>query len=157
MPCIFERNGISELEALTLALIANDGKRLGPVEEASGYKRLANWGVTPREIAQKVGKSEVHVRNRLALIDAAPSVTAAVQAKEITVTTANQIVRQSGGSIEAQDAALNQAREPGTPKRKKRTALEVAVDRLELLTTEELATLAGEIKARLESGVESEV
>ena len=61
---------LDDREVLELGLIENLQRRdLGPVEEASGYRRLQQeFGQTQAGIAELAGKSRVHVANTLRLL-----------------------------------------------------------------------------------------
>lgn len=111
IPAMIARNGISDSEALFTAIASNDGKPLLPSEEAAAYQRLKNWGVTVVDIAKRVGRTEVHIYNRLKLVDAAPEVKVALDKKEIGVTEARNIVMESAGDIEKQKAKLAKTKE----------------------------------------------
>jgi ParB family transcriptional regulator, chromosome partitioning protein len=62
---------VSDLEAYELALIENlQREDLDPVEEARGYKRLAEeFSLTQEQIAQKLGKNRATVANLLRLLE----------------------------------------------------------------------------------------
>jgi ParB/RepB/Spo0J family partition protein len=111
IPATIARRGISDTEAMLLAIAKNDGKPFLPSEEAAAYQRLKVWGVTVKEIAARVGKSEPHVYNRLKLVDAAPDVREAVDTKAIGVTDARNIVMESGGDVQKQKEKLAKAKE----------------------------------------------
>lgn len=107
IPCIFERLGISDGEALTLALNSNEGKRHTPMEEAKAYARLKSYGYSVTKIADDTGKTTMHVYNRLTLIDASPAVQQAVQEGELGTTAAVEIIKKSKGDIAHQNQALS--------------------------------------------------
>jgi ParB/RepB/Spo0J family partition protein len=62
---------LDEQERLAAMLIENLHRAdLQPLEEAAGYKRLVDeFGLTQRELAAKVGRSQGHVSKRLALLE----------------------------------------------------------------------------------------
>ena len=153
IPAIFERKGISDVEALVTALITNEGKPLDPVEEARGLQRLINWGLTIKDIAGKVGKSEVHIRNRLALTDASPQVQQAVQEKTVTLSDAAKITRQSGGNVAAQDEALKTVKKDAPVRRKKRSKVEIIMGHVQGMKAEDLSTLIKTLQEHLEARV----
>jgi len=115
VPIIVARKNISDIEALTTTLIRNDGKPLAPVEEAQAFGRLIKWGIEAREIAKRIGKSDVFVYQRLKLIDATPEIASALAEGAISIKDASEVVEESGGSIEGQSEAL-----AGKIKQKKR-------------------------------------
>ena len=95
VPCIFEKSDINEVDALVLAIIANDGKPFDPLEEAEAYQRFVNWGFTVDEIAKKIGRSNVSIYEKLALMSASPEVKEALKSKEITVREAAKISKKN--------------------------------------------------------------
>lgn len=110
IPCKFERKTLSQTDAMIMALVSNTGKPLDPVEEAGAMARLKKWGMSADDIAARLGKSRAHVYQQLKLDDAAPAVKKAVQKKEISAKAARQIVQQSGGDIQTQQAELKEAK-----------------------------------------------
>lgn len=62
---------VDDRTAAELALVENlQREDLGPLEEAAGYRALAeHWDMTQEEIAQRVGKSRSAVANALRLLD----------------------------------------------------------------------------------------
>jgi ParB family transcriptional regulator, chromosome partitioning protein len=76
---------ISEREVLELALIENlQREDLNPVEEAKGYQRLTEMGMTQEEVAQAVGKSRVSVTNTVRLLQLPPEGIKALEDGRIT-------------------------------------------------------------------------
>ena len=61
---------ITEEEAFLTCIIENLQRnvKMNPVAEAKGYKLLLSKGWTPHEIAQKIGKSDSYVYDRLRII-----------------------------------------------------------------------------------------
>jgi len=104
VPCQVERRGTNDIDGLVTALIRNDGKPLTAVEESDAYLRLTKWGLTPEQIAKRVGKSVSHIRNRIELAGASPEVRKAVSGKEITIGEAQNIAKNP--SIDGQSEAL---------------------------------------------------
>lgn len=103
VPCIFADRNISDVEAMFLAISANEGKPLDPIEEAEAFNRLKNWGVTVSNIARRKGKSEVFVYRRLLLVNASPELQAEIKAKNINLTEAEEIIKTSQGIIDDQN------------------------------------------------------
>jgi ParB/RepB/Spo0J family partition protein len=119
VPVIVLSSKVSEIELYLESVIANTGKPLEPLEEAASFKRLVNWGLQVSEIARKSGRSVSHIRNRLSLSDATPTVKEAVKNKDITTTDAVKIVKGSGGRVDPQNSALEEKKnEPKVPRRK---------------------------------------
>ena len=74
-------------EVLELALIENLQRAdLNPIEEASGYVRLAReFGITQNKISQTVGKSRASVANAMRLLDLHPDVQTQVAQGNVSV------------------------------------------------------------------------
>lgn len=106
VPAIVAPHTMNDIDLYFESIIANTGKPPTPSEEANSFKRLVAWGVSVKEIAQKTGRSETHVRNRIELSGAIPCVKKSLDEKEITVKDAQEIVKESDGDIEAQEKAL---------------------------------------------------
>ncbi|PZA05877.1 MULTISPECIES: ParB/RepB/Spo0J family partition protein [unclassified Meiothermus] len=76
---------ITDREALELALVENlQREDLNPVEEAQGYQRLVEMGLSQEEIAKAVGKARSTVTNAIRLLQLPKSALAALEAGEIT-------------------------------------------------------------------------
>lgn len=76
---------ISEREALEIALIENlQREDLNPIEEAEGYKRLADMGMTQEEVAQAVGKARVTITNALRLLQLPAEALKALEENQIS-------------------------------------------------------------------------
>jgi ParB family chromosome partitioning protein len=76
---------IGEREALEIALIENlQREDLNPVEEAEGYKRLVDMGMTQEEVARAVGKARVTVTNALRLLQLGAEVMRALEENKIS-------------------------------------------------------------------------
>ena len=95
VPCIFTRPTISQSEAMFLTIFENEGKRFNPVEEAEAFNRLRSWGVKVSEIAKRMGKSEVFVYRRLLLIDASEELKNEIKNKNINLTDAEEIIKDT--------------------------------------------------------------
>jgi ParB/RepB/Spo0J family partition protein len=68
-------------------------KDLTPLEEATAYERLLAQGVTQRDLAAKVGKSQGHISKRLALLKLPEDVRAEVDSGGITIADAVELSR----------------------------------------------------------------
>ncbi len=73
-------------ESLKLALLENVQREdLNPVEEALGYRRLADeFGMTQQDIAERLGKSRSAVANTLRLLQLPVEIQARIESGEIT-------------------------------------------------------------------------
>ena len=112
IPAVFVDKDANEIDQLSLALTANQGKPLTPMEEAEACRRLKAWGLDNTQIAVKIGKSPSHVTNRLVLINASPALAEAVESGTITQGEAMEVVKESEGSIEKQDEKLTRIKKP---------------------------------------------
>jgi ParB/RepB/Spo0J family partition protein len=122
IPAFISRKGISDTEAYLQSLNSNSGKPPTPFEEAKAFLRLVNWGISVKEIATKIGKSEVHIRNRMKLADATPDTKKAVQNKEITTTEAVNVVKAGQGDTAKQKEALDKAKKKQAKKKEDKAA-----------------------------------
>ena len=113
IPVVIASKDMDDVEGLIETLTANNGKNLLPLEEAAAFKRLLDMDVTPklkpRDIAERVGKAEAHVRATLALLDADESVREALTSKKINSTTAKNIAVKARASKETQKALVAKA------------------------------------------------
>lgn len=127
-----------------------EGRALKPLEVAKGYKRLAAFGLTPEEIAAKVGKTRQHVDQMLVLANTNTDVQKLVAAGGVSAAVAVKVARQHGENAgQVLQEELNKAKvTDGTIKGK---ALPVKVLEglaeeveafIEQLTTEERTVLA---------------
>ena len=73
-----------------------EGRALKPLEVALGYKRLAAFGLTPDEIATKVGKTRQHVDQLLILANSNTDVHRLVAAGGVSAAVAVDIARKHG-------------------------------------------------------------
>lgn len=120
VPAIIFNSKVNELDLHVEALVADTGKPLTPSEEASAFKRLVNWGLTPPEIARRIGRSKTLVRNRLELANLVPEAKEAVDNGEITMTDALEIAETP--KVDEQKEQLDTAKKKKA-KPKKATAV----------------------------------
>ncbi|MFF3654916.1 ParB/RepB/Spo0J family partition protein [Streptomyces olivochromogenes] len=67
--------GSETLEGFTRSVAENLGRAdMSPLEEAKAFQKLVDFGLTPEEVAKRVGKSWNHVDNRLQLLKLVPAV-----------------------------------------------------------------------------------
>jgi ParB/RepB/Spo0J family partition protein len=85
VPCLIQE--MTDAERVEIMLVENLQRSEIPVlAEASGYFRLVSeHGYTIRRLARQVGRSERHVRARLALLELPEAAQAAVQRSELTI------------------------------------------------------------------------
>lgn len=76
---------LGDREALELALIENlQREDLNPVEEAQGYQRLLEMGLTQEQVARSVGKARATVANALRLLQLPKAALDALEQAQIT-------------------------------------------------------------------------
>ena len=100
----FEKAHITEAERLLQAMSRNQTVHLTPLEEANAFRRFIAWGWSQAQIAQRKGVSPAFVSGRLALLEATPTLVAAVTNGHVTTAEATQIVRESRKDGVSQDA-----------------------------------------------------
>jgi len=98
---VVDRNQ-SEVDSLVQMFETNSGKPFLPLEAASAYKRMIDAGMSVADICKRVGVSDLHVRETMALLEAAPELQAAVASGEIGATIAKQIAYEIKGDTAKQ-------------------------------------------------------
>jgi ParB family chromosome partitioning protein len=84
VPCTIRT--LSEAERVELMLVENlQRSDLSAIEEASGYFRLVEHGLKPRELARRIGRSAKHVAARLALLELPKAVCDEIHARSLSV------------------------------------------------------------------------
>jgi ParB family chromosome partitioning protein len=85
---------LSEREVVEIALVENVQRAdLSPLEEAQGYNRLSEeFGLTQREIAERVGKDRATIANFLRLLSLPPPVIELLRKGEISMGHAKAIL-----------------------------------------------------------------
>lgn len=109
--CVFESSRPDEAKQIILQLASNEGKRLEPVEEAAAYAKLINHGMSAQDVAKAIGKTKVHVYERLKLNEASDAVKEAVNNGEIGLKAAVKLVKETKGSTEEMDAQLPEVKQ----------------------------------------------
>lgn len=92
---VLEHKG-DEAEQTLLIATSNDGLPLTPLEKAVIYGRLANWGWSDQEIAERVGRTAEHVRQAKALLELPLELKQMIQANEVAATYASELFREHG-------------------------------------------------------------
>lgn len=94
VPCVIR--DLSEVEVLEAMLVENLQRAdITPVEEAKAYARLVELDSTVASIARKVGRSEAHVKGRLALITLPDALLDLVDAGTLALGDAADLVRHA--------------------------------------------------------------
>ena len=94
IPCVMEPANTKPDQLLIDQLIGNDGEPLKPLEEALGYQRLVDGGMSAVKIANRTGKSNTYVYNRLLLLTLPPVVIGLLRSNKINTNTAQELARQ---------------------------------------------------------------
>jgi ParB family chromosome partitioning protein len=110
IPAYIERSSIPDTEALILGLIANDGKRLLPVEEAYSFKKLVNWGYTTQEVATKIGRTAGFVEGRLLILDGSKETQEAINSKTLPLYLGEKIIKESEGDKKLEKELVDTAK-----------------------------------------------
>lgn len=90
------KDGGNDLHRLVRIMTSNEGRKLRPLEIAEGYRRLAAFGLTPDDIARRVGKTRQHVDQMLILASAPHKVQQLVKDGDVSATEAINQVRAHG-------------------------------------------------------------
>lgn len=109
----FQFSGNDE-DRLLYMVQSGAGRSWLPIELLEGYKRFKAYGWPESKIAEKVGKTEKHVRDILLLANANSDVQRMVRNGDVSATLAIETVRQEGeGAAEILNAAAEAALEEG--------------------------------------------
>lgn len=104
----------NDADRVATMLCSGSGRTWSPIELLDGYRRLRNFGWSEREIANRVGKTEQHVRGVLDLADADTAVQEMVRIGSISATEAIREVRKSGSAATVNlTAAVDKAHAAG--------------------------------------------
>lgn len=84
VPCTIRT--LTDAERIEIMLVENLQRAdLSAIEEASGYFRLVEHGLSQKELARRIGRSARHVASRLALLELPKAVQDALHAGSLTV------------------------------------------------------------------------
>lgn len=123
--------GDEKQRVLTMLLDGEGSKKLTTSELATGFARLKEMGMKPKEIGENVGVSQAQVYNIIAVSKAPQTIQDMVEAGEISVALVNEIQRTTKDADEqvklAMEAVANVQDAPATdgeeaPKKKKATS-----------------------------------
>jgi len=119
--------GDEKQRVLTMLLDGEGSKKLTTSELATGFARLKEMGMKPKEIGENVGVSQAQVYNIIAVSKAPQVIQKMVEAGDISVALVNEIQRTTKDADEqvklAQEAVENAQGEPaadGVAKKKKK-------------------------------------
>lgn len=77
---------LTDQQRLIMMLVENlQRSDIDPVEEATGYFRLVETGMTQAEMAEKVGRSKKHVADRIKMLGAGADILAKVKTGDATI------------------------------------------------------------------------
>lgn len=86
----------NDIDQLQRIMTSNEGRKLTPLEIAEGYRRLAAYGLTPDDIARRIGKTRQHVDQMLILATAPHEVQQMVKVGDVSATEAINVTRTHG-------------------------------------------------------------
>lgn len=86
----------NDADRITRVMTSAEGRPLQPLEVAMGYKRLSNLGLTPDEIAGRVGKTRQHVDQLLILANSPTAVQKMVAKGDVSAAVAVKVARTHG-------------------------------------------------------------
>lgn len=78
------------IEAMIVENLHREG--LTPLEEARAYRTLTEWGMSQRDVAQRVGRSQSHISKRASLVQLPDFVQKKIEAGEIGIPEATMMV-----------------------------------------------------------------
>jgi ParB family chromosome partitioning protein len=98
IPCIVQK--LDEKQTATAAIVENiQRENLSPIEEALAYQQLLDsQNLTQQQLAQKVGKKQSTIANKLRLLQLPITVQESVKKKEITERHARALLKLSSTS-----------------------------------------------------------
>ncbi|MFD8710900.1 ParB/RepB/Spo0J family partition protein [Streptomyces anulatus] len=98
-------------------------KNIPPYKEAVFLQRMVERHGSQEKVAERIGKSQMYVSNRLSLLDLDPELRDAVDTKQIKVKTAERIAKIQDPEQQKAIAAeeIRKAKEPKAPRRRQTT------------------------------------
>lgn len=113
LPLRAELRTLTDLQVIRIQIIENlQREEVHPLEEAEGYDYLlrhSSQGVTTRQLAAELGKSEAYVFHRMKLLDLCPQVREAFRGGALDTSTALELARIPTAGL--QEMALAEIRE----------------------------------------------
>ena len=99
---------------LLMSFLKNTGEPFTPVEEANLFNRLINvYSWTEQEVADSTGKRIGIIRSRLNLLNGSKELQEALDNKDISLATAQEIIKTSQGDVKKQDEQIRGIRAAG--------------------------------------------
>ena len=140
-----------EADQAALIVSSNSGLKITALQTAAVYKRLAGWGFSEGEIAERVGKTSQHVNQMLALLELPLELKQQIEAKVISATAALDIFREKGReAVNVVQEAVNKAKEQGKTKVTKKN-LQDGPKPLPRKVAGDVRTAFGNVAQRLQS------
>ena len=146
VPIVLEQRGYSKEDRILDMFTLNDGKRLEPIEEGELFKRLKSLGWEEKFIAQKTGRSLVHVYKMIEVANSPMTIKNAVKEGAISANTVSQIIKETKNEEEQKEmvqeavkTAQNQGKKKATTKHVKKVS-----SKNPIAATEEALKLAEE-------------
>lgn len=119
IPIMLIENNYDEIAEIVDHFIMNSGLPLTPIEEADGIKLLTDKGLTPKQISERIGKTQAHVSNSLKLANADEKVKNFIREGKINATTVLGIIRENENiaiQVKIIEDSLKKAEESGKTK-----------------------------------------
>lgn len=98
VPVLTESKNITDIERCLNLVIYNDGKPLTVLEQAYVYRRLYDAGMSATGIAEKVGKSNVHIADCIMLSQAPESLLDEIKAGTVSASLAIEQLKKDQGA-----------------------------------------------------------
>jgi len=165
IPVVIEdKEEANDVTSLILAITANQGKPLLPLEEAGAFKRLMDSGMKVGDLAKAVGKSLANVKWTLGLLEADDSVKTAVKEGKLSGSLAKDIAMKAKGNkgkqkelVEkatsgkkgAKKAAKIEVQEIKRRPTKKSSQQEIATPKLKMINIEKVQELEVKVIAQM--------
>lgn len=96
VPAIGENRGMNDADRIANQVVDNSGKQFSPLELGNNYTRLVAFGWTPKQIAERVGKTTAHVNGVLALMEAPAAVHKLIRNGQVAASQALDTIKKHG-------------------------------------------------------------
>lgn len=144
VPVVIEDKNATDVELLLKMYNSNRGKPFLPLEEAHAFKKLRDAGLSLKEIMKYTGRSDVHISEALALLEADVVVQDAVKEKKVSASLAKQISVKARGDKTKQKELVEKAQQG----KQARRAVTEEVQRMAAPSRRKLSAVAKEVKAK---------
>lgn len=147
---VWVRDDLAADEAVTMLTENIHRLELSPIAEAQGFARLVDQGLTQTRIAQLLSVSQGHVAKRLALLKLLPTTRAAVEAGQLTLAEAAEVLALEPEVQQGVETRLDREVQSGadlpTWKLIKDASEDVVRGRNRVVAEERIAELGGEVE-----------